>query len=120
MNKFFSRYGTFLVIPPVLAVIVIVAVTFNVSTRREVTLVQVTPTQIEAYIPSDVTTADDSVKFVSPEFGTVCYEVIARTNEPSAVRATCRGCLPTADTRISAYIIADSIPIYRLILKQLR
>ncbi len=118
MIRFISRYGTFLIIPPVLAIIIIVAVKFHVDVRQEVTLVQTSATTVVAYMPPEAVPGD-TLQVSSPEYGQLSFAVDSVSREASALRVSCRGSLPAADTHVTAYLICASQPIYRVIFSRL-
>lgn len=115
MNKIISRFGTFLIIPPVLIVIAFVAFKFNVTTKVEVILIQHTPTEIIAYIPNNVAVSD-TLHVDSPEYGPITLPIESIFQEPSNQRAICQGHLLTDDTLLHAYIITATKPLYMVLL----
>ncbi|MCM1140324.1 MAG: hypothetical protein NC453_17285 [Muribaculum sp.] len=118
MNNFISKYGTFLVIPPVLLIIAIVAFSFSVTTKAEVILVQSAPNQITAYIsPSESTPG--TLHIDSPDFGHLNYPILLSIPEQSYTRLTCKGNLPPNNTLLKAYIITGHKPIYRILIDRL-
>lgn len=115
MNKIISRYGTFLIIPPVLIIIAFVAFKFNVTTKAEVILIQHTPTEIIAYIPNNVAVSD-TLHVDSPEYGSLTLPIAYISKEPSNQRVVCTGNLPADDTILHAYIITETQPLYQVLL----
>ena len=118
MNSFFSRYGTFLAIPPLLVMVIIIAINFHVSTQTAVTLVRIDENTVVAYLPKEAEVPSTLV-ITSPELGEIALEVSSGCNESSEQRVTCRGALPTTDTHITGYIKSEPIPIYRVLFKRI-
>lgn len=112
-----SRYGTFLVIPPVVGLILLVALTFKVTTRTEITLVQTAPGQIAAYMPA--APATDTLRAEAPETGALAFVIERVEAEASGVRVSCRGSLPGGDTLLKAYIPGAPRPIASILLDRL-
>lgn len=117
MNKIISRYGTFLIIPPVLIIIAFVAFKFNVTTKAEVILIQHTPTEVIAYIPNNIAVSD-TLHVDSPEYGTLTLPVAYISKEPSNQLVIIHGHLPADDTILHAYIITATKPLYQVLLHQ--
>lgn len=118
MNNFISRYGTFLAIPPVMFIIAIIAFSFNVNIKEEVTLVQIEPDLINVYLSSD-SQIPETLKIVSPETGQLDLPVLSFVKESSIIKVTCKGNLNSAETLIHGYINTGSYPIYKILLKDL-
>lgn len=112
-----SRYGTFLVIPPVVGLIMLVALTFRVTTRTEITLVQTAPGRIAAYMPSAPDA--DTLRAEAPETGALAFAIDGVEAEASAVRVKCRGTLPGGNTLLKAYIPSQPRPIAAILLDRL-
>lgn len=117
MNSLISKYGTLLIIPPILIIIALVACRFHVTTKAEVTLVQTAPTEITAYVPHGVALGD-SLHIDSQEYGPMTLPITKIANEPTNQRVTCRGQLPTDDTLLSAAITTATKPLYLVLLHQ--
>lgn len=117
MNGIISKYGTFFVIPPVLAVIVVVAFTFKVTERREVMLVRSEPGIVCAYIPADLE-VPDTVRVSAPETGELVLPVTGKVREGSYTKTLCKGNLSGKDSMVRAYAVTGKIPIARLLLKR--
>lgn len=115
MNRIISKYGTFLIVPPLLLIIAWVALRFDVATKADVTLIQSAPGQVTAYLPKDLTVTD-TLRIDSPDFGPILLEVTNVAQEPAAQRATCRGTLPGPNTLLRATTPTGSHPIYTLLL----
>ena len=119
MNKVISKYGTFIVIPPVLAIVAIIALRFNITTKADVTLLQTGADEIAVYLPADIADGD-TLRIDTPEAGTLTLPVISVKQEPSAQRAVCSGSLPTSDTLMRATITTGCKPLYSILLHQNR
>lgn len=113
-----SRYGTFLVIPPVVGLILLVALTFKVTTRTEITLVQTAPGRIAAYMPA-APAASDTLRAEAPETGALAFVIERVEAEANGVRVSCRGSLPGGDTLLKAYIPGAPRPIASILLDRL-
>lgn len=112
-----SRYGTFLVIPPVVGLILLIALTFKVTTRIEITLVQTAPGRIAAYMPSALST--DTLRAEAPETGALAFAIEGVETEASAVRVNCRGTLPGGNTLLKVYIPSQPRPIAAILFDRL-
>lgn len=115
MNTIISKYGTLLIIPPILIIIAVVAFRFNVTTKAEITLVKTAPSEITAYVPHSVTLGD-SLHIDSQEYGPITLAITQIANEPTNQRVTCRGQLPGDDTLLHATITTDTKPLYQVLL----
>ena len=117
MNKIISKYGTFIIIPPILAIIAIVALRFKVTTTAEVTAVQTAPDVIVVYAPLDIEVTD-SIALQSAETGPLTLAVSSVSNEATLRRITCSGTLPPGNTLIRASIPTGDIPLYQVIINR--
>ncbi len=115
MNNIISKYGTFLIVPPLLAVIAFIALRFNVTTKADVTIIQTAQDEIVVYLPLEYQVGD-TLRLESPEFGHLLLAVDSIALEPTAQRAACRGQLPTNNTLQRATISTGSRPLYSLLL----
>lgn len=118
MNNIISRYGTFLVIPPLVIGLVVMLINFKVSLRTEMTLFQYDPDHIIVYMADDVNVSD-TLTIDSPETGIMNLPVIATVKEGSNKRITCSGNLDLAYSMVRIYVETDKIPLYRALLNRL-
>ena len=115
MNNLISKYGTFIIITPLLAIIACIALRFNVTIRGDVTLVQTAPGEITAYLPPDAPLSD-TLRVETTDFGTLTLPLITCCREPAAQKATCRGTLPADDTLLRASITTGTKPLYSILI----
>jgi len=115
MTNLISKYGTFLVIPPVLFLIGVIAFNFKVTTKAEVILVQSAPNHITAFISSGEQ-VPEVLRLETPESGPLEYTVIASVREKSHNRLSCQGNLPSGDSLLKAYVVMGHKPIFRVLL----
>ena len=118
MTNLISKYGTFLVIPPILFLIGVIAFNFKVTTKTEVILVQSTPNNITAFIPSGEQIPEE-LCLETQEFGPLEYTVVASAREKSHNRLSCQGNLPAGDSLLKAYMVTGHKPIFRVLLDNL-
>ncbi len=118
MTNLISKYGTFLVIPPVLFLVGVIAFNFKVTTKAEVVLVQSAPNHITAFIPTSEP-VPEVLRLETPEFGLLEYAVMASGRERSHTRLSCQGSLPASDSLLKAYMVTGHKPIFRVLFDNL-
>lgn len=99
-----------------MAVIVLIACKYEVTTKEEVILVQHSATEVISYAPLDVVIGD-TLHLDSPKYGKINLPVVHVIQEPSNQRVECRAKIRSKDTLIRAYIITSTQPIYTILLK---
>ena len=118
MNKIVLRYGTFLIIPPLVIGLVVMLINFKVSIRTEITLFQYDPDRIIVYMADEINISD-TLSIDTPETGIMNLPVIATTREGSNKRITCSGNLDLPVSMLRIYVENGRIPLYRALLNRL-
>ena len=125
MKSFIVKYGTFLTLPIVIALLLLILSTLTVSMKTPVTLFAYAQNNGMLYMPkskSFAISSNDTLILNCAEGTTITCAIANIHNEPESIRmhvkikntAALKG-----NTMISAYIVKNDIPMYQLILNKI-